>query len=260
MKELHMKNGSIARIIILLTIGMMAFLIVPSFTEARIVSMSASDDQHSAAINDDGTVWVWGARTIKDTTGLAPTVHPELSGIKAVSGEYALKDDGTVWEMGYQDIYDEKGDYTYTYTYDLKAHKLDGFENITAIACRGDNLIALKDDGTVWMIGNNCYGQLGMDAGYGDPNSNFIRPIQIKGLTGVKAVSMGYMHAVALKNDGTVWAWGMNNQGQLGDGTYDYRNAPEGKTIPVMAKGLTNVTAIAAGEEFTMALRDDGTV
>lgn len=39
---------------------MMAFLIVPSFTEARIVSISASDDQHSAAINDDGTVWAWG--------------------------------------------------------------------------------------------------------------------------------------------------------------------------------------------------------
>jgi hypothetical protein len=61
-------------------------------------------------------------------------------------------------------------------------------------------------------------------------------------------------HTVALKNNGTVWTWGNNNNGQLGDGTTSNR------TTPVQVSGLSDVTAIAAGDTHTVALKNNGTV
>lgn len=74
------------------------------------------------------------------------------------------------------------------------------------------------------------------------------------GLADVRAIAAGDDHSVALKADGTVWAWGDNAHGQLGDG------ATLNRQHPVQVKGLENVTAIAAGGNHTLALRADGTV
>lgn len=70
----------------------------------------------------------------------------------------------------------------------------------------------------------------------------------------VQTIAAGSGHTLALKNDGTVWAWGDNYYGQLGDGTTTERHAP------VQVTGLAGVTAIAAGGGHTVALRNDGTV
>ncbi|MBL0159251.1 MAG: hypothetical protein IPP47_19395 [Bryobacterales bacterium] len=67
-------------------------------------------------------------------------------------------------------------------------------------------------------------------------------------------VSVGFRHSLWLKPDGTVWAWGANSSGQLGDGTYTRRTAP----VPVV--GLTSVAAIATGDDWSIALRTDGTI
>lgn len=134
----------------------------------------------------------------------------------------------------------------------MTAHQIDGLEGITAISSSHDNLIALKDDGTVCMIGNNCYGQLGNDAGYGDPYSYVISPVRIKGLTGIIAVYMGEKHAVALKNDGTVWAWGRDDCGQLGDGAsgpFLYRN------VPVEVPFSVSLAGPAVAPEWMVPLR-----
>jgi len=66
-------------------------------------------------------------------------------------------------------------------------------------------------------------------------------------------VSGGY-HSLALKSDGTVWAWGDNYYGDLGDGTTTDRNTP------VQVSGLTGVTAISGGGQYSLALKSDGTV
>lgn len=79
-------------------------------------------------------------------------------------------------------------------------------------------------------------------------------PQPVPGLTGVSAVAAGEDSSYALKSDGTVWAWGGNRVGQLGDGTITDRPAP----VPV--SGLTGVTAIASGWRFALALKSDGTV
>jgi len=68
------------------------------------------------------------------------------------------------------------------------------------------------------------------------------------------SVAAGDAHALALKSDGTVWAWGMNNDGQVGDGTKIDRLAP------VQMKGLTHVIAVRTGHYSSFALESDGTV
>ena len=67
-------------------------------------------------------------------------------------------------------------------------------------------------------------------------------------------ISAGIYHTISLKSDGTVWAWGYNNEGQLGDGTTTQR------TTPVQVSGLSGVIAIAGGGYHTIALKSDGTV
>lgn len=70
----------------------------------------------------------------------------------------------------------------------------------------------------------------------------------------VVKVACGFVYTVVLKSDGTVWAWGDNSFGQLGDGTTTDRHTP------VQASGLSDVAAIAAGTYHTVALKKDGTV
>ena len=68
------------------------------------------------------------------------------------------------------------------------------------------------------------------------------------------AIAGGGDHSLALKSDGTVWAWGWNGYGQLGDGSTTNRLTP----VPV--SGLTGVVAIAGGDYHSLALKSDGTV
>ncbi len=72
--------------------------------------------------------------------------------------------------------------------------------------------------------------------------------------SGTSRIAAGYNHTIALKNDGTVWAWGWNHQGQLGDGT------TTDSAEPVMVKGLNGATALTAGYYHSAALMNDGIV
>ena len=110
---------------------------------------------------------------------------------------------------------------------------------------------ALVADGTVDTWGGNLEGELG------DPkvaSSGRLLPGEVRGLTGITQISGGSAHMLALASDGTVWAWGRGNEGQLGDG-----NTAE-SDLPVKIPGLTGVTQVAAGAQSSYALRSDGTV
>src|SRR5205823_208038 len=76
----------------------------------------------------------------------------------------------------------------------------------------------------------------------------------VSGLSGVTAIAAGGLHSLALKSDGTVWAWGYNAYGALGNGT------AISSSTPVQVSGLSGVTALAGGYGHSLALKSDGTV
>jgi alpha-tubulin suppressor-like RCC1 family protein len=235
---------------------------------------------HMAALKNDGTVWSWGCNACGQlgdgtTTDRKTPVQVKgsggagfLGGVTAVTAGYshtvALKGDGTVWAWGYND-HGQLGDGTTTDRWtpvQVKGPGGAGFlEDVAAIAAGFDHVMALKEDGTVWAWGCNDDGQLG------DGTTTWrSTPVQVKGPGGVgflgdvTAVAAGYGHTAAPKADGTVWAWGRNGTGQLGDGTTTWRSTPVQVLGPGGAETLNNVIAVAAGRYHTVALKNDGAV
>jgi alpha-tubulin suppressor-like RCC1 family protein len=124
--------------------------------------------------------------------------------------------------------------------------------------------IILKSDGTVWTWGANFDGKLGIGL---DP-TNFPRslvPVEVHGpgnagyLNSVKAIMGGEIHNVALKSDGTVWTWGWNAFGQLGNGTTDDSWTPT-QTGLTASPPLTSVVKLGGRPYFTLAEKTDGTI
>ena len=120
---------------------------------------------------------------------------------------------------------------------------------------------AVMEDGTVMAWGSNDEGQLGNGpSGAAVPSGTYPKPsptpVKVTDLSSIVAIGAGNKHAVALRDDGTVWAWGWRDQGVLGDG--------EGKRgsagAPVRVMGLEGVTQIAVGPSHTLALTRDGHV
>ncbi|GAA4571537.1 RCC1 domain-containing protein [Planotetraspora kaengkrachanensis] len=111
--------------------------------------------------------------------------------------------------------------------------------------------LAVRTDGTVWAWGDNREGALGDGT---DTRSPVPTPVQVPGLTDMVQVAAGWNHSLGLRADGTVWAWGDNTSGELGDGTTTSR------ATPAQVIGLTGVTQIAAGQSYSLALRSDGAV
>ena len=210
-------------------------------------------DRVSIAIKSDGTIWAWGDNPMQ-YRGTYRTKNPTqiagLSDMKAVAlgGNHtiAVKTDGTVWAWG-SNWLGVLGDGTET---DRSTPvQVIGLSNVVAVGAGAQHSIALKTDGTVWTWGYNDYGALG--DGTSDKNAHST-PQQVAGLTNITKIAGGYRHNLALKSDGTLWAWGGNSQGQLGDGTTTEHWTP--------VKVLSDVKAITGGYDGTVALKTDGTV
>ncbi len=116
----------------------------------------------------------------------------------------------------------------------MQATALSG---ITAIAGGSYHSLALKDDGTVWVSGDNYYGAFGN----GNNNSSNVH-VQTNTLTDVIAIAGGGGHSLALSSDGTGWAWGYGGDGQLGNGGYSPAN------IPIQISNLCVPLTIAVDE------------
>src|SRR5206468_9417345 len=127
-----------------------------------------------------------------------------------------------------------------------------------AIAAGNSFSLALALDGAVWAWGLNTNGQLG-DGTVIQRNV----PVRIASLgsgSGVIAIAAGNSHSLAVKSDGTIWVWGLNSNGQLGDGSTTQRNTPV-QVLDVSSVGfLTRVIGAAAGGSHSLALMSDGTV
>jgi alpha-tubulin suppressor-like RCC1 family protein len=159
-------------------------------------------------------------------------------------GSYVVKSDGTLWAWGDYNVGKKRS----THTVPLE---IESLSDVAAVSAGEAHSIALKKDGTVWAWGYNGQGQLGNGA---MAESRLPTPVQVSSLFEIKAIAAGERHCLALKDDGTVWAWGDNWSGQLGDGTK--RSSPSS----IQVNGLSDVTAIAAGLGHSLALKNDGTV
>ncbi|MFS0724356.1 stalk domain-containing protein [Paenibacillus sp. 1P07SE] len=120
-----------------------------------------------------------------------------------------------------------------------------------SIAVGVSHSLGIKNDGTLWQWGEITTYR-GSDGG--ETNLSALVPEQVPGLTDVIAVAGGQTHSLALREDGTVWAWGGNHDGQLGDGNDTSR------ALPALVSGLTDVVAIEADWTRSFAVRKDGSV
>ena len=217
-----------------------------------------------AAAPAAGYAWAWGLNadgelgngTVTPYSGLStPVQAANLSSVVSVAGgdqhSLALRSDGTVWAWG-NDGWGQLGNGKYTRS--LVPIQVPGLTNVTAIAAGSLHNLAVKSDGTVWAWGFNYFGQVGtlLSGGRG----NVLSPIQVKGLTGITAVAAGGDTSFALKSDRTVWAWGYDGQGQLGNGTSDEKS----HGTPTRVKNLSTAVAIGAGVEHGLAVLADGSV
>ncbi|HEY2270402.1 MAG TPA: hypothetical protein VGI96_47840 [Streptosporangiaceae bacterium] len=225
---------------------------VASSTGAVQVSAGGA---HMLVLNADGTVWArgnnWFGQLGNGTETVSGTlIHvPGLTGVVQVSAgsfhSLALRSDGTVWEWGLWG----PADY-------LTPTEVPGLTGVTKIAGGDGFSLALRSDGTVWAWGNNYYGNLGD----GTTTASSV-PVQVTGLSQVTSIAAGTNSALAIRTRGittlkTVWAWGANDSGQLGDGTLTTHMTPE----QVNGIGAPSVTGISAGDKFAVALGSDGSV
>lgn len=182
------------------------------------------------------TVTVWGSEVSFTTSKIAAGYGYSI----------ALNEDGTLWSWGYNSN-GQLGDGT-TINRSTPVAVMD-MKDVKEVAAGNEHTVALKNDGTVWSWGYNRYYKLG----YGNGWSNYTIPGKVDRISDVKEIAAGYDHTVVLKEDGTVWAWGLNNYGQLGDGTNSNLDSE-------IVQSMSGVTKIAAGDYHTAALASDGTV
>jgi alpha-tubulin suppressor-like RCC1 family protein len=160
----------------------------------------------------------------------------------------AIKTDGTLWTWGYNNS-GGLGDNTTT-NRSSPIQTIAYGTNWKQVASGYQNTAAIKTDGTLWCWGSNTNGQLG-DNTTVDKSS----PVQtICGGTDWKSVSCGEKFTAAIKNNGTCWTWGENNDGQLGDETTDNKSSP----VQTIAGG-TDWKQISCGDNHMLAIKNDGT-
>ena len=221
------------------------------------VTAVASGLWHTLFLKNDGSLWAMGYNyfaELGDGT-YNQTNRPEqivASNVTAIAtGAYHslfLESDGSLWAMGYNG-YGQLGDGTFNET--NRPEQIVA-SNVTAIAAGGHHSLFLKRDGSLWAMGYNLYGQLGDGTYYTNAPYGTNQPEQIEA-SNVTAIATGAYYSLFLKSDGSLWAMGDNEYGQLGDGTYSQTNRPE-QIVP------TNVTAVAAGWYHSLYLKRDGSL
>ncbi|MHC4597960.1 MAG: RCC1 domain-containing protein [Planctomycetota bacterium] len=199
---------------------------VPGLTGVTAI---AAGGYMAVVLKSDGTVWMWGNNffgQLGDGTTTNQTLPVKvlgLSNVIAVSAgachAQAVKIDGSGWAWGWN-AYGQLGDGTTTDRH--TPVQIAGLLGIVSLDGGSYHSVGKKNDGTAWAWGWNHYGQLG-DGTTTDQHT----PNQVPGLSGLTAVVSGSSaKSCALRNDATMWTWGENAAGQLGDGTTTHRYSP----------------------------------
>ena len=217
--------------------GQLIVKVIKSGDDKVAIPMTKSGGSFTVALMDNGTVWTWGSGNLGDGTSSASYYPVQV--VTSVSST---------------------GERTY-------------LDNIVSIAAGNTHALALDANGRVWTWGSNGSGQLGRSG-----STNVAAEVSIVGdtddSTNIIAIAAGKEHSLALTSDGRVYAWGLNNYGQIGHGTsgthsvYNYTGDVAKYETPVIVMDLNNgratqihsIVSISAGGDSSILVRGDGTV
>ncbi|MDR1452070.1 MAG: hypothetical protein LBI57_07070 [Helicobacteraceae bacterium] len=235
----------------------------PNISDYAIVSVAAGDS-HAIALDENGRLLSSGHNEygqlglgdIDNRNGFAAIAAPKGRKIAAIAvGAYhsfAIDSEGGVWTSGFNG-YNQLGlDDAGNRAVFVEQTDLSG-KRIVAIAAGAHHTFALDDNGGVWASGRNNRGQLGFDDAY--DRATFSEAQSLSGKTIVK-IAAGAYHSLALDDNGGVWASGANDDGQLGLGG----DADRARFTEVKSLSGKTIVAIAAGENFSLALDSNGAV
>jgi alpha-tubulin suppressor-like RCC1 family protein len=226
----------------------------------------------SMAIKNDGTLWVWGTgkygalgtnssdkiiEITPVTTFAGGTNWKQISAGERTCA--AIKTDGTLWTWGYNATFTSLGNFN-TDLDKFAGHRYTpittfaGGTNWKQVSCGYVHAAAIKTDGTLWTWGYNDDGALGI----GTLDINLLTPITtFAGGTDWKQVSCGYDNTAAIKTDGTLWTWGANFRGQIGNNNSVLASI---STPTTTFAGGTDWKQIDCGTDFMAAIKTDGTL
>jgi alpha-tubulin suppressor-like RCC1 family protein len=234
---------------------------LPQMIVASGVKAVAAGEFHSLFIKTDGTIWGMGANDVGQLgtgTLYTKTNVPQqvaISGVitaLAVGGAHTLflKNDGSLWVAGY-DGYGQLGDGNASFYWVTTPTQIVA-SGVKTVGAGYTHSFFVKNDGSLWVMGFNNYGQLGNGSAV---NTN--RPIQI--LSGGAAVGTGgQYHSLFIKTNGSLWSMGYNQYGELGDGIFAGPPA-YGTNVPEQVVS-SNVTSVVAGSYFTLFTKSDGSL
>jgi len=241
------------------------------------VDQIIAGDTHTLALLKDGTLWSWGdnffgqlgnGTTINSIfpVQVMRNARSPLRNIKqiAAGSQYtkAILADGTVWGWG-RNNFGQLGNGTETnsvYPTRVMRNRNNALENVVQISTSYASVLAILRDGTIWGWGRNNSSQLA--DGTTAQKRHF--PVQVRrnltvNLTNAKQIAVGTNHTLAILADESLWGWGNNFFGQLGDGTKsNQRFSHQVKLYPNMP--LINVAQVVVGENHTVALKNNGTL
>jgi len=222
---------------------------------------------HTIALKTDGTLWAWGQNTygrlgLGDTTNrTSPTplnVGNDWTMISTGDCYFsaAIKSDGSLWTWG------EGGTGALglgDFTSKNRPTRVGTDNDWVSVKAGGGNTVALKADGSLWIWGMNTRGQFG-DGTIDNSDEGVFIPYPVRVGTGTDwaGFALGQYFVLGIKTDGSIWAWGWNDYGQLGTtGTYNDDGVPT--PMPVVTTA-TNFVLAAAGSSHALYVRADGSL